>query len=140
MNTQEHKNTLRTSIYTDEETLTRCRVLFGEAGVTSFSQFVKKAIDCYIERLVAENHSAFLAKEIRQAVRNELRPITARLSKGLYRYAVLLDMLCQIIAYKDTDWNSDDLHDAAITIDYAATSITFTIDKWSRTLQFETVI
>ena len=109
MNTQEHKNTLRTSIYTDEETLTRCRVLFGEAGVTSFSQFVKQAIDCYIERLVAENHSAFLAKEIRQAMRNELRPITARLSKGLYRYAVLLDMLCQIIAYKDTDWNSDDL-------------------------------
>lgn len=46
MNTQEHKNTLRTSIYTDEETLTRCRVLFVEAGVTSFSQFVKKAIDC----------------------------------------------------------------------------------------------
>ena len=109
LNTQEHKNTLRTSIYTDEEALTRCRVLFGEAGVTSFSQFVKKAIDCYIERLVAENHSAFLAKEIRQAVRNELRPITARLSKGLYRYAVLLDMLCQIIAYKDTDWSSDDL-------------------------------
>ena len=38
------------------------------------------------------------------------------------------------------DWNSNDLHDAAITIDYAATSVTFTIDKWSRTLQFETVI
>lgn len=44
------------------------------------------------------------------------------------------------LAESGYDWNSDDLHDAAITIDYAATSITFTIDKWSRTLQFETVI
>lgn len=44
------------------------------------------------------------------------------------------------LAESGYDWNSDDLHDAAITIDYNATSVTFTIDKWSRTLQFETVI
>ena len=33
------------------------------------------------------------------------------------------------LAESGYDWNSDDLHDATITIDYAATSITFTIDK-----------
>ena len=44
------------------------------------------------------------------------------------------------LAESGYDWGSDDLHDATITIDYAATAVTFTIDKWSRTLQFETVI
>ena len=44
------------------------------------------------------------------------------------------------LAESGYDWNSDDLHDATINIDYAATAVTFTIDKWSRTLQFETVI
>lgn len=41
--------------------------------------------------------------------RTAFRPITSRLSKGLYRYAVMLDMLCQIIAYQDTQWTPDDL-------------------------------
>ena len=40
---------------------------------------------------------------------SEVRPIASRLSKGLYRYAVMLDMLCQIIAYQDTQWSPDDL-------------------------------
>lgn len=109
MKAQEERTPTRTSIYTDEETLNQCRALFMEAGVTSISQFVKKAIDCYTERLMLENHSAFLAKEVSQAIRNELRPITSRLSKGLYRYAVELDMLCQIIAYQDTEWGQEEL-------------------------------
>ena len=109
MTTQQERTPTRTSVYTDDETINRCRALFEDAGVTSFSQFVKKAIDCYIERLMLENHSAFLAKEVGQAIRNELRPITSRLSKGLYRYAIELDMLCQIIAYQDTEWGPDEL-------------------------------
>ena len=44
------------------------------------------------------------------------------------------------LAESGYDWGSDDLRDATITIDYAATSVTFSIDKWSRTVHFETVI
>ncbi|MGM9767490.1 MAG: FimB/Mfa2 family fimbrial subunit [Candidatus Cryptobacteroides sp.] len=44
------------------------------------------------------------------------------------------------LAESGYDWSSDDLQDATITIDYAATSVTFSIDKWSRTVHFETVI
>lgn len=31
------------------------------------------------------------------------------MSKGLYRYAVICDMLCQIIAYQDTEWSPHEL-------------------------------
>ena len=33
------------------------------------------------------------------AIRKELGPITSRLSRGLYRYGVLIDMLCQMLSY-----------------------------------------
>lgn len=31
------------------------------------------------------------------------------MSKGLYRYAVIIDMLCQIVAYQDTEWSPHEL-------------------------------
>lgn len=43
------------------------------------------------------------------SIQDEVRPIASRISKGLYRYAVICDMLCQIIAYQDTEWLPDEL-------------------------------
>ena len=44
---------LRKTIYTDEETVKRCEILFGEAKVDSFSAFVAKALDSYIRQLAS---------------------------------------------------------------------------------------
>ena len=44
------------------------------------------------------------------------------------------------LAESGYDWNADDLKDMTVTIDYAATSARFIIDRWSTTLHFETVI
>ncbi|MGM9741448.1 MAG: hypothetical protein ACI3ZC_00095 [Candidatus Cryptobacteroides sp.] len=38
------------------------------------------------------------------------------------------------------DWYSEDLKDINLEINYAASSVKFTIDKWSTTIHFETVI
>ena len=38
------------------------------------------------------------------------------------------------------DWTAEDLGDAGIAIDYARTSVTFFVDGWSVTLQFDMVI
>ena len=38
------------------------------------------------------------------------------------------------------DWESMDLKDITLDIDYARTDITFRIDAWERTVQFEVVI
>lgn len=38
------------------------------------------------------------------------------------------------------DWTAPDLEDAFIEVNYSATSITFKIDAWSRTISYETVI
>lgn len=105
----ETKNAVRKTVYMDEELERRCEILFGEAGAKSFSDFVSKALKFYIDKLITGAHGNLLTEELSQAIRDEVRPIASRLSKGLYRYAVVLDMLCQIIAYQDTQWTPDDL-------------------------------
>ena len=106
---EELKNPVRTTVYLDEEILRRCHILFGEAKVVSFSSFVRKALDCYIDYLVTDQPHSFISEELAKTIRDEVRPIASRLSKGLYRYAVLIDMLCQIIAYQDTEWSAEQL-------------------------------
>ena len=59
--------------------------------------------------LVTDQPHSFISEELAKAIRDEVRPIASRLSKGLYRYAVLIDMLCQIIAYQDTEWSAEQL-------------------------------
>lgn len=108
-NMNENKNAVRKTVYMDEELERRCEILFGEAGAKSFSDFVSKALEFYIDKLITGAHGNLLTEELSQAIRDEVRPIASRLSKGLYRYAVMLDMLCQIIAYQDTQWTPDDL-------------------------------
>ena len=101
----ETNNAVRKTVYLDEELTKKCEILFGEAKVSSFSQFVTKSLETYIDRLICENHSPFMT----QAIKYEVRPIASRLSKGLYRYAIILDMLCQIIAYQDIEWSESEL-------------------------------
>lgn len=88
----------RTSIYIDEALIKKAEILYGEAGVSTFSQFVRKAVENYIDQLILGQHSPQLTAALRQAVAEEVKPIASRLSKGLYRYAVELDMMTQLMA------------------------------------------
>lgn len=53
----------------------------------------------YIDHLLGKRLHPVISREVQKAVRKEVAPIASRLSKGLYRYAVLIDMLCQILVY-----------------------------------------
>lgn len=68
----ETNNAVRKTVYLDEELTKRCEILFGEADVSSFSQFVTKALETYIDRLICENHSPFLTEELSKAIMSGL--------------------------------------------------------------------
>ena len=89
---------VRKTVYLEEKLVKRAEILFGEAEVESFSAFVTKAIEAYITKLVIDKNGDLLSEEIRKAIKNELGPINTRVSKGLYRYAVELDTIVQILA------------------------------------------
>lgn len=96
---EEKREIVRKTVSLDKELLSTCEALYGEAGVDNFTQFAVSALQMYTEHLLGKKETPFLSREIRKAIKDEVRPIATRLSKGLYRYAVLLDMMCQIAAY-----------------------------------------
>lgn len=95
---EEKREVVRKTVSLDQELVSTCEALYGEAGVDNFTQFTANALQMYTDCLLSKKQSPLLAKEIRKAVKDEVQPIAARLSKGLYRYAILLDMMCQIAA------------------------------------------
>ena len=96
---KEKREVIRKTISLDKELLSTCEVLYNEAGVDNFTQFAANALQMYTEYLLSQKQRPLLAREVRKALKDEVRPIASRLSKGLYRYAILLDMMCQIAAY-----------------------------------------
>ena len=90
---------LRKTVLLDRELVSRCETMYGEANVSSFTQFVKQALELYIDYLITGNHGTLLSKGIQDMIRSELSVINHRLSKSLYRYAIELDMLCQMLSY-----------------------------------------
>ena len=93
------KNTVRKTVSLDQGLVDQCGMLFASAGADNFSEYVTMALKKYNDILISETQSSLLTNEMRGAIRKELGPITSRLSKGLYRYGVLIDMLCQMLSY-----------------------------------------
>ena len=86
------KNTVRKTVSLDQELVDQCGMLFASAGADNFSEYVSKALKKYNDILISETQSSLLTNEMRGAIRKELGPITSRLSRGLYRYGVLIDI------------------------------------------------
>ena len=95
---EEKREVVRKTVSLGKELLSTYEALYSEAGVDNFTQFTVNALQMYTEHLLGKKASPFLSREIRKAIKEEVRPLAARLSKGLYRYAILLDMMCQIAA------------------------------------------
>lgn len=95
---EDKREVVRKTVSLDKELLSTCEALYSEAGVDNFTQFAASALQMYTEHLLGKKETPFLSREIRKTIKDEVRPIATRLSKGLYRYAVLLDMMCQIAA------------------------------------------
>ena len=102
---EEKQTGVRKTVLLDKDLVQQCERLYGAAGVKNFSQFVKQALTQYTQILVMENYQDLLSKEVRKGLAKELEPIKTRLSKSLYRYAVELDMLCQILGYYIGDYS-----------------------------------
>ena len=71
--------------------------------------FIKRTrYDIVIGQLLIGNHGPELTEALRKALAEEVKPIAARLSKALYRYAIELDMLTQIVAYAEIPFDALD--------------------------------
>lgn len=91
------RNTVRKTVNLDEDLVRECMVLMESTGEKSFSEYAAKGLRQYNTWVLTGKENTALTRQMSAAIRNELRGIETRLSKGLYRYAVFLDVMNQVI-------------------------------------------
>ena len=120
----ETNNAERKTVYLDEELTKRCEILFGEADVSSFSQFVTKALETYIDRLICENHSPFITEELVKA--------TALLKDIRKNHNESLEGTNRILTYES---QGDTLYRSEMSSLFKTEKDPITLVKWKDILQ-----
>ena len=92
------ENKQRISLYLDKDTVKKVDIMMKEHGYRSRNEFYTAALESFIaDELLQENVSALSDKLARAVV--ELSENNAKaISKGLFRYAVQLEMVMRMIA------------------------------------------
>ena len=92
------ENKQRISLYLDKDTVKKVDIMMKEHGYRSRNEFYTAALESFIaDELLQENVSALsdtLARAVVELSENNAKAI----SKGLFRYAVQLEMVMRMIA------------------------------------------
>lgn len=88
----------RISLYLDKETVAKMDGFIKQSGYRSRNDFVSSAVDNLIaDELLGENDTA-ISEKLARAVADLSDDNAKAISKGLFRYAVQLEMVMRMIA------------------------------------------
>lgn len=92
------ENKQRISLYLDRDTVKKADKIMKEYGFKSRNEFYTAAVENFIaDELLQENDSA-LSEKLARAVAELSENNAKAISKGLFRYAVQLEMVMRMIA------------------------------------------
>lgn len=92
------ENKQRISLYLDRDTVQKADKMMKEYGFKSRNEFYFAAVESFIaDELLKENDSA-LSERLARAVAELSENNAKAISKGLFRYAVQLEMVMRMIA------------------------------------------
>lgn len=92
------ENKQRISLYLDKDTVKKADKMIKEHGYRSRNEFYSEAVERFIaDELLKENAPA-LSDRLARAVADMSEDNARSISKGLFRYAVQLEMVMRIIA------------------------------------------
>ncbi|HBH96152.1 MAG TPA: hypothetical protein DDX91_10400 [Ruminococcaceae bacterium] len=87
----------RTSISLDEETYQLCEK-YAEENSKSRSEFIAEAIQHYVSDLELGRQKNIIAEELASEIINGSEAGVTKISKGLFRYAVEVEMIIMILS------------------------------------------
>lgn len=87
----------RTSISLDEETFQLCKK-YAEENSKSRSEFIAEAIQNYISNLELGRQKNIITKELAGEIVKGSEAGVSKISKGLFRYAVEVEMIIMILS------------------------------------------
>lgn len=88
----------RISIYMDRELVKQADPYQAEAGCCSRNDFVIAAIRHYIAALKLQEKDDIFCEKLASAINTVLEKQTIQISKGLFRYAVELEIIMRMMA------------------------------------------
>ena len=100
----------RVSLYLDKQTVKTVDVFIKKHGLHSRNEFFERAVENLIADEAIKTGGDVMSEKLAKAVENVSEDNAKAISKGLFRYAVQLEMLMRVIA-KTNHFTDDELED-----------------------------
>jgi len=100
----------RISLYLDKSVVKKADKIIKEYGFSSRNEFYTKAVENFIADEILQQNEDVLADKIARAVAALSEDNAKAISKGLFRYAVQLEMVMRIIAQL-SDFKDDEVEE-----------------------------
>ena len=104
------ENKQRVSLYLDKQTVKTVDVFIKKHGLHSRNVFFEKAAENLIADEAIKAGGDMMSEKLAKAVENVSEDNAKAISKGLFRYAVQLEMLMRVIA-KTNHFTDDELEE-----------------------------
>lgn len=88
----------RAAFWIENDLLRRCDICWKSHGFASRNEFVNRAIEQYMTTLTLENADELLTQRLADAIAKAADDGAVKISKGLFRYAVVQEMILHILA------------------------------------------
>lgn len=102
------ENKQRISLYLDKDLIKNADVAMKKYGYRSRNEFYTKAVENFIADKMLEDNNNSLSEKLAQAIADATKNNAVAISKGLFRYAVQLEMVLRILA-KGADYKASDV-------------------------------
>ena len=102
------ENKQRVSLYLDKQTVKTVDVFIKNHGLHSRNEFFERAVENLIADEAIKTGADVMSEKLAKAVENVPEDNAKAISKGLFRYAVQLEMLMRVIA-KTNHFTDDEL-------------------------------
>ena len=89
---------IKFTVYLDDDMLKKTDKAVLASGCKSRNEFVIKAIESYIAEVTLTQENPILANKIAEVISQSNDVALKKVSSGLFRYAVFLDMTIQMVA------------------------------------------
>lgn len=97
----------RISLYLDKNLIRNADVAMKKYGYRSRNEFYTKAVESFIADILLEDNKTLLSEKLAQAIADSSKDNATIIAKGLFRYAVQLEMVMRMLAdqfdYKPSD-------------------------------------
>ena len=104
------ENKQRVSLYLDKQTVKTVDLFIKKHGLLSRNEFFERAAENLIADEAIKSGGDVMSEKLAKAVENVSEDTAKAISKGLFRYAVQLEMLMRVIA-KTNHFTDDELED-----------------------------